>query len=118
MTAPIHLHKPNSLAAFMAEARWEHDPKDAALFALSHLEPPPICLTCGQAVEKPATVGWTDTTTFVICSDCADDDELEQRVLERLTAPETSGAADGPPVEAEAAWIEAAAKAWARPPQA
>jgi hypothetical protein len=43
MTAPIHLHKPNSLAAFMAKARWQeplqHDATMAALFALSHLDP-------------------------------------------------------------------------------
>jgi hypothetical protein len=59
----------------------------AALFALSHLEPPPACLTCGQAVENPATVGWTDTTTFVICSDCVDDDDWNSASSNDLPPP-------------------------------
>jgi hypothetical protein len=120
MTAhKLHLHNLNSLAAFVAMARWqnssEHDATMAALFTLSRLEPPPTCLTCGQNVENPVTVGIEHNKTFVICSDCTDDNELEQRILERLTDihPETSGAADP---TAQAAWIEAAAKKWVQPP--
>jgi hypothetical protein len=115
MTAHVHLHKLNSLAAFVAEAHWEHDPKDAALFALSHLEPPHACVICGQIVESPATVGWTDTTTFVICSDCADDDQLEQKILAQLTDIRHGTAPAEADPAAQAAWIEAAAKAWVRP---
>jgi hypothetical protein len=116
-THKLHLHNLDSLAAFVAKARWQdplgHDATMAALFALSHLEPPPACLTCGQTVENPITVGLGHDKTFVICSNCADDDELERRVLERLTErPETSAAADR---ATQATWVEAAAKRWVRP---
>jgi hypothetical protein len=118
MTAhKLHLHNLDSLAAFVAMARWqnssEHDATMAALFTLSRLEPPPTCLTCGQNVENPVTVGIEHNKTFVICSDCADDNELERRILERLTErPETSAAADP---ATQAAWVEAAAKKWVQP---
>jgi hypothetical protein len=133
MTAPVHLHKLNSIAAFMANVYWEDDPKHAALFALSHLEPPPACLICRQAAEEPAIVGWTDTTTFVVCHDCHRDcpgeAELERKIAEQISGdrptatpdePAAPTAHSGPPSAAaervaHAKWVNRAAAEWAEP---
>ena len=89
-----------------------YDAKMAALFALSHLEPPPACLICRQTAA-PAMVGWTylkRDKTFVICSDCADDDELEAKILAQLS--DSRGAEKTLAVGAPGSPIEAVPEAW------
>jgi hypothetical protein len=56
--------------------------------------PPPVCILCQGPASAPSRMGWVQSPdqqgVFVTCSACSDcdDNELERRIVERITQHE------------------------------